>query len=877
MTACNKPSRIISGCLTVGLMLTVSTGAYATDSAHSTGKAESSIHLLPTNVQLGQLENGMQVMLVHNPTSTMSGVNLQVHAGAVFEDYHTSGMSHMLEHLLFNGTTSRTQEQLYDDIDSISGYINANTAGTYVNYMVVIPADQLIAGMDIQSDMLFNSVMPVEKFEKERGIVLEELVQGRNDPSYKSNTLIDRQIFAGTSMSMPVLGTISTIENMDRDDVWAFYKNLYVPNNMQLSVVGSFDPDSIWQQLERYYGAPPAREVIFPEIKELGPLTVDQVTSRWVEGLPELNLIFNAPAYREADYPPFEVLLEVLASSSNPVSKILKDNGVPLLEISHMHYPNKGFSRLQMSFSFSEEIDINAVLPLIDQALNSMANNLQLEENLIRSIVNTRLTEELRLVERPHSLGMFKGDLLANAGFEYLYDLTHQIQSVDKHQLQQIVGKYIANQPRQIIAFSSLPEVEENDDSQTLLTERIALDNGSTLIALDRGASDLFALHLLFRNRSLNEPAGKEGIVNLLHELLLTVDPDNLTEDPELRFSEFGIIAKTVDSPWIPYDDYYTNGSFSFVRLECRRQQAEDAIRLMTEILYDREFTAEMLQSAKETVLSRLRRDKSSPRTIARKQFRELLMGDHPLTQPVYGTAESLDNISLAEINELRAQYFNPGNIIFSVVSAIPAQEVATMLASSLPDLQLAPSMELPQAPLTLNAASDTIEVGGEQAYVYLGYITEIDPDNGYALQLLGSIISNRIAMDLRETRGLAYSVGAWISADGDRAEVGSYMGTRSENLEEVLPVLRQSITGFDADDVTESELEIAKQAILGRQQMRLLTSIGQAYSLGTGELDGDFLRSIEIFDRYQAVTLDEVRSVSSYLGTKPLVEVIAK
>lgn len=252
-------------------------------------------------------------------------------------------------------------------------------------------------------------------------------------------------------------------------------------------------------------------------------------------------------------------------------------------------------------------------------------------------------------------------------------------------------------------------------------------------------------------------------------------------------------------------------------------------------------------------------------------------MGDHPLTQPVYGTAESLDNISLAEINELRAQYFNPGNIIFSVVSAIPAQEVATMLASSLPDLQLAPSMELPQAPLTLNAASDTIEVGGEQAYVYLGYITEIDPDNGYALQLLGSIISNRIAMDLRETRGLAYSVGAWISADGDRAEVGSYMGTRSENLEEVLPVLRQSITGFDADDVTESELEIAKQAILGRQQMRLLTSIGQAYSLGTGELDGDFLRSIEIFDRYQAVTLDEVRSVSSYLGTKPLVEVIAK
>ena len=185
--------------------------------------------------------------------------------------------------------------------------------------------------------------------------------------------------------------------------------------------------------------------------------------------------------------------------------------------------------------------------------------------------------------------------------------------------------------------------------------------------------------------------------------------------------------------------------------------------------------------------------------------------------------------------------------------------------------------MELPEAPLTEIAASETVDVGGEQAFVYMGYITEINPDDGYALQLLGSIISNRIAMDLRETRGLAYSVGAWISADDDRAEIGSYMGTRSENLEEVLPVLRHNITDFDAGGITESELEIALQAVLGRQQMRLLSSIGQAYNLGAGEMDGDFRRSLEIFDRYKAVTLEQVRSVSSYLGSRPIVEVIAK
>jgi len=861
----------------IGLILAITTGASGRQSRQPVEKTQNRIHLLPKNVQLGQLENGLQVMLVHNPTSTMSGVNLQVHAGAVYEDYHTSGMSHMLEHLLFNGTTSRTQEQLYDDIDSISGYINANTAGTYVNYMAVAPADQLNAAMEIQSDMLFNSVIPPEKFEKERGIVLEELMQGRNDPSHKSSELINRQIFAGTSMSMPVLGTSSTIENMDRDDVWAFYKNFYVPNNMQLSVVGSFDPDSIWQQLEGYYGAYPARNVVFPEVKQLGQLTVSKITSRWVEGLPELHLIFNAPAFNESDYPVFEVLLEILASSSNPVKQMLKENGIPLQDISHMHYPWEGFSRLQMSFSFSEEVDVNHVMPIVDQALKGMATDLLLEENLIKSIVNTRLTDELCMFERPHSLGMFKGDLLANAGFEYLYELTHQIQSVDRNQLQQVVGQYIANQPRQIIAFNTLHEKVMDQTSQGTDTERLTLDAGSTLIAHDRGASDLFALHLLFRNRSLNEPEGKEGIVNLLHQMLLTADSENLSQDPELLFSEFGIITKAVDSPWIPFDDYYTNGRFSFVRLECRRQHADDAVRLISDHLYDREFTPAILQSAKENIYSRLRRDKASTRTMARSEFRDLLLGDHPLTQPIYGTVESIESISLDDILELRKQYFNPANIIFSVVSAIPAEEVATMLSSYLPDYKQIQPLELPDAPLTESAASATIEVGGEQAFVYLGYITEIDPDDGYALQLLGSIISNRIAMDLRETRGLAYSVGAWISANDDRAEIGSYMGTRSENLEEVLPVLRQSITDFDSGDITETELEIALQAVLGRQQMRLLTSIGQAYNLGTGEMGGDFRKSIEIFDRYEAVTLEQVQSMSSYLGTRPLVEVIAK
>ena len=180
---------------------------------------------LPAGTSIHQLDNGLQVLLIENPSLPMVGVNVVVKTGSAYETFATSGMSHMLEHLLFNGTTRRTQKELYDDVDLIGGYNNANTSYFYTNFMMVTPADKIMQGMDIQADMLFNSVLPAEKFEKEKGIVLEEIARSLG----KSNSQIERNnhaiIYDGHAMSLPVLGTYATIESMQRDDVYTYYKN----------------------------------------------------------------------------------------------------------------------------------------------------------------------------------------------------------------------------------------------------------------------------------------------------------------------------------------------------------------------------------------------------------------------------------------------------------------------------------------------------------------------------------------------------------------------------------------------------------------------------------------------------------------------------
>ena len=122
-------------------------------------------------------------------------------------------------------------------------------------------------GMDIQADMLFNSTLPPGKFEKERGIVIEEIGKGADRPSTQVNNHFSKTLFSGTPYERPVLGTVSTITHLKRDDVLEYYHNWYVPNNMTLMVIGDFTTTEMVELVKKKYGPYPAGHL--PEHKQV--------------------------------------------------------------------------------------------------------------------------------------------------------------------------------------------------------------------------------------------------------------------------------------------------------------------------------------------------------------------------------------------------------------------------------------------------------------------------------------------------------------------------------------------------------------------------------------------------------------------------------
>jgi predicted Zn-dependent peptidase len=206
-----------------------------------------------------KLENGLRVVLLPHRANPMVASAVIVGAGVLDEPPQASGASHFLEHLLFNGTTTRTQRQLYDEVDKLGAYNNATTREDHTLFTLLVAKEHSEEGLGIQADMVFRSTIPAENFEKERKIVLEELARDRNDPSYEQDAAFRVHAYAGTAIARPVLGTEASLQTITREQVLAYYKARYVPSNMTLVVLGDFVTEEMLAAVKRTFGTAPSR------------------------------------------------------------------------------------------------------------------------------------------------------------------------------------------------------------------------------------------------------------------------------------------------------------------------------------------------------------------------------------------------------------------------------------------------------------------------------------------------------------------------------------------------------------------------------------------------------------------------------------------
>jgi len=203
---------------------------------------------------LFNLDNGLKVVVEDIEYVNSVSVGLWVENGSRNENAVNNGISHFIEHMLFKGTSVRTAKQIAEAIEDVGGQINAFTSREATCFYIKALDTHLELSLDILSDMLFNSNFSKEDIEKEKSVIVEEINMSEDSPEDVLADLHTKAIWNSDSISLPILGTMDTVNSFNREMIVEYIDSYYIPENSVISISGKFDMKNIEALIQKYFG-----------------------------------------------------------------------------------------------------------------------------------------------------------------------------------------------------------------------------------------------------------------------------------------------------------------------------------------------------------------------------------------------------------------------------------------------------------------------------------------------------------------------------------------------------------------------------------------------------------------------------------------------
>jgi predicted Zn-dependent peptidase len=297
--------------------------------------------------------------------------------------------------------------------------------------------------------------------------------------------------------------------------------------------------------------------------------------------------------------------------------------------------------------------------------------------------------------------------------------------------------------------------------------------------------------------------------------------------------------------------------------------QAQLGFEILGDVLTDPAFRPPEVEAERQVILEEILMNLDVPEDHVHTLLAEALYPDHPLGREVLGTRETVESASRDQIDEFFRHWYRPRNLVVAAAGDLDHDELVAAFDRSLGRLSGGdrPVRTPPgRAPEPLVVHHDPTE----QVHIALGWrAVDHNDDRRYALtvanQILGGGMSSRLFQEVREVRGLCYSVYSWASTYGDSGCAGIYAGTGPSRVDELLSVVDDEIGKLVASGITETELAVAKGYIEGSLVLGLEDSGSRMARLGRGLMARDEIVPIdEQLEHIHAVTEDDVAAVAA-------------
>jgi zinc protease len=821
------------------------------------------------------LSNGLTIIVQEDRSAPVASVQAWCAAGSVYEDQHLgAGLSHILEHMLFKGTKTRSTNQIAQKIQDVGGYINAYTSFDRTVFWIDVPKDGVPTALDILADAMMNSTLPPEEYQKEQEVIRREFAMGMDDPDRMTGLLLFATAYQRHPYRFPVIGELEVYNQLTQEQVMQYYKTRYAPNNLTFIVVGDVDAEKVRQKLTELFKPYPEKS-LKPLFVPAEPLQLGrrEVHQEFATELAHLSLAWHIPEVTNPDVPALDLLSTILGDgrSSRLYRRVREEAGLAF-SISAFSY-TPGDPGL---FGVDATVD-----PKKREAAEQLA--LRIVDEVKHAGVTAEELAKAKKIALSHHLGALttmRGQA-SDIGSNWL--LTHDlnfsrhyldaVQKVTLDDIKRVAATYLTENNLTVISLNPKGSLAGKAEGAKAVEageiQKFDLSNGLRLLVREDPRLPLVAMGAVFRGGLLAETPQDNGITRLMAKVLLK---GTKTRTAEQIANEIEAVGGSISSD-------AGNNSF-IVSVDVTKPDVKLGVDLLSDVLLNATFPEKAIAREMEIQVAAIQQEEEQLTTVARNIMRQALFPQHPYALRSNGSVESVQRLTQKDLLEFRDRYVVAKNGVIYVFGDVKAGEVKQLIEQTLGKMKpgaLALTDAKASAPL---GKPETVESHKDKAQgvIMVGFRgASLSSPDRYALDLIdeaSSDLGSRFFIRIREQMGLAYYVGAGQMQGLVPGLFSFYLGTDPQKIEPVKTALLDEIRKLANDGLTPEELARAKKKLIGQQEIANQSNDAFGYHCALDELYGlgfNYYKRLE--HDVNAVTLDDTKQVAAkYFRDQPYV-----
>ena len=830
-----------------------------------THSSNNAIPSVPPGVKLVTLENGLIIITREDHSAPVVSAQAWAMTGSVHEGrWLGAGLSHVLEHMLFKGTTTRAGSRIDQEVQEAGGYMNAYTSFDRTVYHIDVPNTGARVAIDILCDIMQHAALPPDELAKELDVIRREMDMGQDDPGRRSGRRLFETAYTKSPYRNTVIGYLDIFNELKPEDIRGYYTERYAPNNVFYVVTGDVKHDDAVAQIREAYAKTKSRAMP-PMVLPTEPrqTAAREIIEEAAIELGHMHFAWHIPDIRHPDVPVLDVVAVLLGSghSSRLYQEVREKLGVVHHADAWTYNPGNpglfGISAIVDADKFTAARD--ALLTEMDKLKNSLVSAAELQK-AVKQFISATLSSRKTMQGQAADLGsnwLSAGDL--NFSQRYLA----AVQRITPADLQRVAREYLTPENRTLYALlpnGTSPKTSAVVESNTEhAIQKFTLPNGLKLLVKEDHRLPFVELRAVFQGGVLAENAVNSGITQLFSRLNIKGTKTRSAEQ----------IANEIESVGGSLDSYGGNNSFG-VNAEVLSSDFATGLELVADVILNPTFPAAQLDREREVQIAGIRGNKDELLKSAFKAMRAELFGNTGYGLDSLGTEETLAKLDSATVAAFYNKLAAPANCVIAIYGDVNTAETKAAIEKAFSNWTTgAPASALNHQPSTINSLHRVTDSRDKkQAVVVIGFPgTTLSADDRQAMELLQeacSDIGSRLFLRIREKLGLAYYVGAQNMLGLTPGYFAFYAGTEPEKAAQVEEEMFKEVELLRTDCLTEEELKRAKAKIIGQRKigrqdlggLATTTALDELYGLGYAHSDAEDAR-------IEATTLAQVKAVA--------------